>query len=484
MVNDKEGIITMLESTDTITHARTAVLATHELAAQVRGKVITPGDEDYDTSRRVWNGMIDRHPALIVRCAGTSDALNAVRFAREHGLVVAVRGGGHNVAGNGTCDGGMVIDLSGMKGIRIDPIRRTAHASPGLTWGEFDHETQAFGLALTGGIQSTTGIAGFTLGGGFGYLARKHGLTCDNMLSADVVTADGRFLTASAGENADLFWGLRGGGGNFGVVTSFEVRLFPLGPVLGGMLVYPFARAREVLRFYREFVTAVPDELFTILLFSTAPAAPHVPTHLHNRSVLNIIVCYAGQPEEGERVLRPLRSFGPPEADLVTTRPYTQMQTLLDAANPPGRHNYWKAEYLTGYSDQAIDTILTYAERRASPFSKVLLSHLQGAVSRVRPDETAYVHRGAPFLLNINSMWTDPHESDQHIAWARDFWGAMQPFSAGGVYVNFLSNEGADRVRAAYDPETYEQLVSLKNKYDPTNFFSLNQNIKPTTSAR
>ena len=458
-----------------------AIPEVQALAAKVRGAVITPGDEDYDTARQVWNAMIDKYPALIVRCAGVADVLTAVTFARAHNLLVAVRGGGHNVAGNATCDGGMVIDLSPMKSMRIDPIRHVARAEPGLTWGEFDHETQAFSLALTGGIQSTTGIAGFTLGGGFGYLARKHGLTCDHLVSADVITADGQFLTASASEHADLFWGLRGGGGNFGIVTSFEFRLFPLGPVLGGMLIYPAARAREVLRFYCEYVSTVPDELFTVPLFTTAPAAPHVPAHLHGQPVLYLVICYAGEPGEGERILHPLRAFGPPEADLVGIKPYTQVQTLLDAANPRGRLNYWKAEYFTGYSDEAIDTIVEYAARMRSPYSKILLSHLQGAISRIGHDETAYIHRDAPFLLNINAMWTDPHESAEHIGWARDFWSAMQPFSSGGVYVNFLSNEGEDRVRAAYDPKTYERLVALKNKYDPTNFFRLNQNIKPTT---
>ncbi len=458
-----------------------AIPGVQALAARVRGEVITPGNDGYDTARQVWNAMIDKYPALIVRCTGVADVLNAVTFARSHNLLVAVRGGGHNVAGNATCDGGMVIDLSPMKSIRIDPIRRVARAEPGLTWGEFDHETQAFGLALPGGIQSTTGIAGFTLGGGFGYLTRKHGLTCDNLLSADVITADGQFLTASASENTDLFWGLRGGGGNFGIVTSFEFRLFPLGPVLGGMLIYPAARAKEVLRFYREYVSTVPDELFTIPAFTTAPAAPHVPPHLHGKPVLNILICYAGRPEEGERIVHPLRAFGPPEVDLVDTKPYTEVQTLLDAANPPGRLNYWKAEYLTGYSDEAIETMVNYVTQRPSPFSKVLLAHLEGAISRVDHDETAYVHRDAPFLLNINSMWTDAQESARHIGWARDFWAAMQPFSAGGVYVNFLSNEGEDRIKAAYDPKTYERLVALKNKYDPTNFFRLNQNIKPTT---
>jgi FAD/FMN-containing dehydrogenase len=458
--------------------------AVQEFAAGLRGAVILPGDAEYDAARHVWNAFIDKRPALIVRCAGVADVRAAVAFARAHHLEVAVRGGGHNVAGNATVDAGMVIDLSRMKSMRVDPERRIARAEPGLTWGEFDHETQAFGLALTGGVQSTTGIAGFTLGGGFGYLARKHGLTCDNLLSADVVTADGRLLTASPKEHADLFWGLRGGGGNFGIVTSFDFRLFPLGPVLGGMLVYPAAQAEAVLRFYREFVTTAPEELFALPIFSTAPAAANLPAHLHGQHVLNMVLCYAGTPEVGARVVRPLRDFGPPEVDLVRTMPYTEVQRLLDAANPPGRLNYWKAEYFNAYSDEAIRTIVHHASQRPpSPYSKILLSHLRGAISRVGHDETAYIHRQAPFLININAMWTDLAESERQIAWARDYWAAMQPFSAGGVYVNFLSNEGEDRIKAAYDPATYARLVAVKNAYDPTNLFHLNQNIQPAPAA-
>ncbi len=448
--------------------------------ASLRGELLRPNDDGYETARKIWNGMIDRHPALIVRCAGAGDVVSAVNFARENKLLVAVRGGGHNAAGNAVCDDGVVIDLSRMKGMRIDPAQRTARAEAGLTWGEFDHETQAFGLALTGGIQSTTGIAGFTLGGGFGYLARKHGLTCDNLLSADVVTADGNFLIASPTENADLFWGIRGGGGNFGVVTSFEFRLHPLGPVLGGRILYSLAKANEVLRFYRDWVAYEPNESFTIAAFLTAAKAPNLPERIHGTSVLAIIVCYAGPIEQGKRLLEPLRKFGPPEVDQVGVMPYTALQAMLDAANPPGFQNYWKAEYIKGMSDKTIETLVSFAARKASPMSKLLFAHLGGAISRVGEDETAYAYRNAPFLLNINAMWSDPTEKDKHIGWARDFWTAMQPFSAGGVYVNFLSEEGEDRVKAAYSPKTYERLVALKNKYDPTNFFRLNQNIKPT----
>lgn len=454
--------------------------AIRQLKSDLRGELLRPGDVGYDQARQVWNGMIDRHPALIARCLGAADVITAVSFARASDLLVAVRGGGHNVAGNAVCDGGIVIDLSRMKGIRVDPTRRLARAQPGLTWGDVDHETQAFGLALTGGTASTTGISGFTLGGGFGWLARKHGLACDNLLSADVVTAAGEFLQASPAENEDLFWGIRGGGGNFGIVTSFQFQLHPLGPVLGGMVLYPLAKAREVLRHYRDYIATAPDELATIVSCSTAAQAPHLPAHIRGTSVIAIIGCYAGPTEEGERVLQPLRQFGPPEADLFRVMPYTALQKMLDAGNPPGLHNYWKAEFIRALGDDGIDTLVAHAERRESPMSKVFLGHLGGAVSRVGEEATAYSHRAAPFLFTANAMWPDPKESDRHIGWTRDFWQAMQPFSAGGVYVNFLSNEGEDRVRAAYTPRVYQRLVALKNKYDPANFFSLNQNIKPT----
>lgn len=452
-----------------------------DLKARMRGQLLQPEDEGYDSARQVWNALIDRRPAAIARCAGVGDVLDALAFARARELVVAVRGGGHNVAGNAVCDGGLVIDLSPMKSVRVDPERRVVRAEPGLTWGEFDRETQALGLAITGGIQSTTGIAGFTLGGGFGYLARKHGLTCDNLLSADVVTADGRLITASAEQHADLFWGLRGGGGNFGIVTSFEFRLVPLGPVLGGMLLYPLGRAAEVLRFYREYVKSAPDELFTISVFTTAPAAPHIPEPLRGQPVLMLIICYAGDVEKGARIIQPLRAFGPPAADLVTVKPYREMQQLLDAANPAGRLNYWKSEFMTGYSDAAIDTLIEFSARAPSPYSKTLFTQMQGAIARVGAHESAYSHRQAPFLVNINAMWTDRAESEAQIAWARDFWAAMRPFSAGGVYVNFLSGEGEERVRAAYGEETYTRLAALKRAYDPDNVFRLNQNITPAS---
>lgn len=448
----------------------------------LRGELIQPSDANYDEARKVWNGMIDKHPALIARCAGVVDIINAVNFARANKLLVAVRGGGHNVAGNAVCDDGIVIDLSRMKSIRIDPVRNTCRVEPGLTWGEFDRETQAFGLALPGGIQSTTGIAGFTVGGGFGYLSRKYGLTIDNLLSADVVTADGKLLIASETENPDLFWGIRGGGGNFGIVTSFEFKLHLVGPViLGGMLLHPLEKAREVLRFCREYVAKAPEDLSIFFGFITAPKAPHLPEQIQGKPALAVIVSYVGAIEEGERIIQPLRKFGSPAIDMVEPKPYIALQSMLDAANPPGWQNYWKSEYLKGFSDEAIDILIEYASKRPSPMSKIIIGQLLGAVNRVSNNETPYNHRDAPFIINIVSMWSDTTKNEENIKWAKALWNAVQPFATGGVYVNFLMTEGTDRIMAAYGKENYERLVMLKNRYDPANFFSLNQNIKPVT---
>src|SRR5712692_1718115 len=452
-----------------------------EFRASLRGALLRPGDDGYDAARRVWNGMIDRKPALIVPCAGVADVINAVNFARTHNLLVSVRGGGHNVTGNAVCEGGIMIDLSPMKGIRVDPARRTARAQAGLTWREFDHETQAFGLATTGGQVSSTGIAGLTLGGGVGWLMRTCGLAVDNLLSVDIVTADGRLLTASATENEDLFWGVRGGGGNFGIVTSFEYRLHPIGPlVLGGMLLYPAAQAKELLHFYREFMAGTPNELMALVAFLTAPPAPFVPAHLQGTPMVAIAICYAGSIEEGQRVVEPLRRFGPPTLDLLSPMPYTVIQQLFDAANPFGLQVYVKSDHLADLGDEVIDTLVTHAATATSPLSVVILFPLEGVVSRVGEQETAFGHRNTAYDYVIYSMWTDPQESERHIQWTRDFWTAMQPFST-GVYVNELGNEGEDRVRAAYLPATYERLIALKNRYDPANLFRLNQNIKPTT---
>lgn len=456
--------------------------AVEEFKSSLRGELLRPGDEGYDEARAIWNGMIDKRPALIARCTGVADVIDAVNFARTNNLLVSVRGGGHNVAGKAVSDGGLMIDLSLMKGIHVDPKARTARAQPGVTWGDLDRDTQAFGLAAPGGIVSTTGIAGLTLGGGIGWLSRKHGLTSDNLLSVDIVTADGRFLTASEDENADLFWAVRGGGGNFGIVTSFEYRLHPVGPiVVAGLILHPMEKAREFLRFYREYAATAPDELTAIPLLRLAPAAPFLPEDVHGAPVVGVAVLYAGPIEDGQRVVQPLKEFGSPLVDLIGPKPYMAHQTMFDAAAPHGNQYYLKSEYLRSLSDDAIDVIATYGASILSPLSLAAFFHLGGAVSRVAEDDTAFSHRDAAFALNIQASWLDPEESDQHIRWTRDFWTAMQPFSTGGVYVNFLSeDEGEDRVRAAYGAANYERLVALKNKYDPTNLFRLNQNIKPT----
>ena len=453
--------------------------AVERFKASLRGEILRSSDDGYDEARKVWNGMIDKRPALIFRCIGVADVISAVRFARDHELLVSVRGGGHNVAGSAVCDGGLVIDLSRMKGVHVDPFRRTARAQPGLTLGDLDHETQAFGFAVPAGIVSTTGIAGLTLGGGFGWLNRKYGLTCDNLLSADVVTADGQMVTASPEENVDLFWGIRGGGGNFGIVTSFEYQLHPVGPtVLAGLVVHPMTKAPEFLRFYRDFVADSPDELTAVPALRIAPPAPFLPEHVHGKPIVAVFVCYCGPVEEGERVLRPLREFGSPLADVIAPKPFVMYQAMLDPVQPPGRNYYWKSDDLLELTDHAIDTIVAHSEAITSPHTIVPLFQFGGIASRVAEDAMAYSHRNAAYALNCNASWTEG-EPERHIQWARDFSTAMQPYSA-GVYVNFLSNESEERVKAAYGATKYERLVTLKNKYDPSNFFRLNQNIRPT----
>jgi FAD/FMN-containing dehydrogenase len=450
-----------------------------KLKSAVRGSVLMPGDEDYHSARCVYNGMIDRRPSLIIRCAGVSDVLTAVRLARDNGCPPAVRGGGHSAAGFGVCDGGLMIDLSPMKGIHVDLVQQTARAQAGVLWGELDHETQAFGLATTGARISTTGISGVTLGGGYGWLMRKFGLTIDNLLSVNIVTADGDFMVANASENADLFWGIRGGGGNFGIVTSFEYRLHAVGPMItGGMAFYPINRAREILYFYREFMDSAPDELSTLLNFLITPPAPFVPQHLRGVPVVAIAVCHAGSVEDAGRDLAPLRRIGPPLIDQIKPRPYKSLQRLFDAAGVFGYQVYGKSGHLAELSDDVIETLVTYAPQVTSPLSIVMISTLGGAVGRVGEHDTAFSHRQTRFDYAINSVWTDPLESERHISWARDFGRAMRPLTT-GVYVNELGDEGEERVREAYNPKTYARLAALKKTYDPENLFRLNQNIKP-----
>lgn len=451
--------------------------AIRELKTGLRGQVIQPGEPGYDQARRIFNGMIDRRPSVIARCAGAADVIQAVRFARRENLVVSVRGCGHNVAGNAVCDGGLMIDLAAMKSVRVDPARRTARAGPGVNWGEFDRETQAFGLATTGGLVSTTGIAGFTLGGGIGWLMRQHGLTCDNLLAADVVTADGTLVTASASENADLFWGLRGGGGNFGVVTSFEYQLHPVGLLYGGLVLHPLERAREFLRFYRDFVATAPEPLTTLGAIITAPPAPFIPAEYQGTRMAGVVIAYNGAIEEGAALVKPLRSFGPPAVEHLGPLPYVVLQTLFDAGAPAGMQNYWKSAYLPRLEDAAIDVIVEHAATLPLGLSAVHLHQLGGAVNRVAEQETAFAHRDAAFALNLVGIWPDPADNERNVAWVRRFFEAVQPFGR-GVYVNFLGEEGPDRVRAAYGAN-YDRLVELKRRYDPTNVFRLNQNLQP-----
>ena len=455
------------------------------LAPELCGEVMGPGDGEYERARRVWNAMIDRRPAVIARCRGVADVIRAVGFAREHDLLIAVRGGGHSVAGNGVCDGGIVIDLSTMKGIHVDPRAPTARVQPGVTLGELDRETQVFGLATPTGLISVTGIAGLTLGGGLGWLSRPHGTTCDNLLAAEVVLPSGDVVTASEHDDADLLWALRGGGGNFGVVTSFEYRLHDVGPqVLGGAIFHRGDRASEVLRRYRDYVAEAPDELTVNAVLLKAADAPFLPADAHGTLVVALALCYAGDPAEGERLLRPLRELGDPLADVVGPMPYTAMQSMFDGGYPPGRHNYWKSSYFNELSDAAIDTALHWAERMTSPLSSFYFQPMGGAIRRPGPADAAFGHRDVGFDFNILSVWERPDESAEHVAWTRALWEAMQPHAAPGVYVNNLGDEGPERVRSAYAPATYERLVELKDRYDPGNVLRMNHNIRPSGQPR
>jgi hypothetical protein len=449
-----------------------------------RGRLITADHADYDIARAVWNGAIDRRPRLIARCIGTADVVAAVRFARHHDLEIAIRGGGHNVAGTAVCDNGIVIDLSAMRGVRVDPADRRAWVQGGALWGDVDRETQAHGLATTGGIVSHTGVAGLTLGGGVGWLMRKHGLTIDNLLAVDVVTADGERLRVSNDEHPDLFWALRGGGGNFGVVTSFEFRLHSVGPsVLAGPILWDATDVREVLRFYRDFVREAPDELGTVVRFGTAPPLPVIPEDLRWRPVVMVGTCYAGPIEVGERVLRPLRAFRTPLLDLVGPTPYVGFQSALDSTVVPGWNYYWKSTFLPELRDDLVEVIAEHAFSCSSPRSYVAMFHLKGAVSRIAEGGTAFGNRQAAHAITLDAVWRHGEDfGDRDTGWTRRFFGALGRFRE-GVYVNFLGgDEDPDRVREAYGDSVYHRLMNVKATYDPDNVFHHNQNVRPRLS--
>ncbi|HKJ32218.1 MAG TPA: FAD-binding oxidoreductase [Balneolales bacterium] len=446
-----------------------------ELKAKIRGSILFRSDAGYDKTRMVWNGMINRKPALIVRCRGVADVLNTIEFARSNNLLVAVRGGDHSIAGHSVCEDGLMIDLSLMRSIRVNPVKQTARAESGARWRDFDYETQAFGLATTGGTDSDTGIAGLTLGGGLGWLAGKYGLTCDNLLSADIITADGHYLTASEEKNEDLFWGLRGGSGNFGIVTSFDYRLHTVGTMLGGMVIHPFEKAKETLKFYRDFSENIPDEVNTMGILLTNPEGVRV---------VAIAVCYNGSLKEGEKVLRSLRKFGPPVADEIRPISYIQMQSMSKDLFPRGRQYYWKASLMNHLSDGAIDTIIRYFSTAPSPYTVLGFQQLGNAANRIDSDATAFSHREAIYDFLMLSGWEPPSKAEPNIQWTRNLYDEMLSYLHGGIYVNAFTDDDAKHgIRTAYNHKTYERLLNLKNKYDPTNFFRLNPNIKPTVEV-
>jgi FAD/FMN-containing dehydrogenase len=453
-----------------------------------RGEVIVPGQHDYDDARAIWNGAVDRRPRLIARCSGTADVAAAVRFARDRDLEIAVRGGGHNVAGTAVCDGGIVIDLSAMRAVSVDPVERTALVQGGALWGDVDRETQAHRLATTGGIVSHTGVGGVSLGGGIGWLMRKHGLTVDNLVQAEVVTAEGDIVRASASDHPDLFWALRGGGGNFGVVSSFRFALHPVGPtVMAGPVFWAAEDTTDVLRFYREFISEAPDELGTVIRLGTIPPLPVVDEDLHFRPAIAVASCYAGPVDDGERAVRALRQFGTPLVDLVGPTLYVDHQRGIDDTVPHGWHYYWKGTNLTVLSDAVIDVVAEHAYGATSPRSYAAIFHMGGAVARAPRGATAYTGRDVDHNMSIDAVWL-PGQDDtvraSETAWARAFLDALQPHAA-GVYVNFLdSDDDTSRVREAYGDDTYRRLAEVKAKYDPENVFHNNKNIRPGTPAR
>jgi FAD/FMN-containing dehydrogenase len=448
------------------------------LRTRLHGQAIVAGDEAYETARRVYNGMIDRHPRVIVRCTDVTDVMAALDFARAHGLDLSLRGGSHSVPGFGTNDDGVVIDLSLMQGVRVDPKARTARAEGGCTWGGFNHAGYGFGLATPGGIIASTGIAGLTLGGGIGYLSRAFGLSCDNLTSADVVTADGQFLVASEEEHADLFWALRGGGGNFGIVTSFEYRMHPVKDIVAGLFFFPLTHARDVLEFYREYIETAPVELGMFPAFQIAPPLPFIPETEHGKTFCILVCCWAGKPEDAEKVFAPIRRVGPIAAELVAPMPYPAINALFDPLLPSGLQHYWKADFATSITDGAIAAHLEHGPRVPVVNSTMHIYPINGACNRVAADATAFAYRDAKFATVIAGMWPDPADNDAHTAWVKDYHRAIHPHGTVGGYVNFMADDDQHRIRDNYKGN-YERLVTIKRKYDPDNVFHMNQNIKP-----
>jgi FAD/FMN-containing dehydrogenase len=447
------------------------------------GTILHAGDAGYDDARALFNGMFDPRPLAVARCTSADDVVAAVGVAREQRLELTVYAGGHGVTGSACRDGALCIDLRGMKGVAVDPGARTARAEAGLLWGELDAATQEHGLAVTGGRASDTGVAGLTLGSGSGWLERKLGYTCDSLVSVEMVTADGRVVTASEDEHPELFWGVRGGGGNFGIVTAFHFRLHPVGPMLlGGLLMFPAAMARDLVEFYASYIAAAPDEVLGGLAFISAPPEEFVPEPVRGQPVVGVVAAYAGPIAEGEEALRPLREFGPPPLDLVGEIPYVALQQLIDAANPKGLRNYWTADFLAELPDKAMDVWVEHATHPVSPLSQMLLIPGGGAASRVSNDATAFGQRGAPWNMHILSMWSDPADDEANIAYSREFGAAMKPWTTGRAYLNFIGDEGPGRVEAAFGPERFARLQALKDEWDPTNLFRNNQNIPPTGS--
>lgn len=447
-------------------------------AASLRGSLLRPGADGYEQARRVYNGMIDRYPALIARCMDVADVIAAVNFARENDLTLAVRGGGHNGPGLGTCDDGLVIDLSGMKGIRVDPSARTVRVEGGCTWSEVDHATHAFGLATPSGFISSTGVGGLTLGGGIGYLSRTHGLTIDNLLGVDMVLADGSFVTASAEEHADLFWAVRGGGGNFGVVTSFLFKLHPISVVYGGPIFWPLEQAAELLTFWRDFILSAPEEINGWFGFVTVPPVPLFPEQFHLQKMCVIVWCSTGRIQEAEELFKPIRAFGTPAMDFAGPIPWPMLQSLFDALYPAGLQWYWKADFFTDLNDEAIALHVQHGTQLPTMHSTMHLYPINGAARRVGTDETAFSFRDANFAEVIVGVDPEPANNERMIQWARDYWTALHPYSAGGGYINMMMDEGAENVKAAYR-DNYARLAQIKATYDPGNLFHVNQNIAP-----